>query len=213
MLRSGTWILKWSYLGLLRTYTGTLHSTSRNAGFATRSRPGELPAKGRGRSLSVQCGAFDDLVGHKSAVCPEDFLLYRVVPDDQTEAVAAERQGLRLLQAAIRDWSFDTDESDLKLNLPGVTRARLRETIAHDLIFAWIQLRCIEIILDEVAAELGGVDPLKPSPRQKLDETKRSLLSSQEQLRVLQMEALFREPLPEELEELRGFFETIVARE
>jgi len=174
---------------------------------------GRLPGKGRGKSLKVECGAFDDLVGHRSAVCSEDFLSYRVLSDDQAEEVEAERKRLLHLQTVMGDWSFDADEGDLKLNFPGVMQARLREAIAHDLISTWVEVRCMEIILDEVAGEFGGVDPLKPAPREKLEDTKRSLLNHQQQLEVLRLVAVFRDPLPEELEEFRGFFDAVVARE
>lgn len=47
--------------------------------------------------------------------------------------------------------------------------------------------------------------PLKPHGREMLDETKRKLLKLQEELHYFSMEVVLREPLPEELDEIRAF--------
>ncbi|HLG12216.1 MAG TPA: hypothetical protein VI876_10710 [Dehalococcoidia bacterium] len=61
------------------------------------------------------------------------------------------------------------------------------------------------MVIDELAREFGGVDPLKPALRSELDQTKQELLTIEEHLRWLQMEVVLREPLEEELAEIRGW--------
>jgi hypothetical protein len=62
-----------------------------------------------------------------------------------------------------------------------------------------------------VAAEFGGADPVKPDVREKLDGTQRKLQSIHEQLLALDLEVELREPLEEELEELRGLMRQVQA--
>ena len=66
-----------------------------------------------------------------------------------------------------------------------------------------------EQVLEEIAAEFGGADPLKPEIRELLDDTKPSLLTHKEQLAYLHMDVVLREPLAEELDEMREFVRTV----
>jgi hypothetical protein len=66
--------------------------------------------------------------------------------------------------------------------------------------------------LTEIAGEFGGVDPLKPVLRAELDETKERLVRVQERLRMLlHMDVVLREPLEEEVEEMRSWVKTRAA--
>jgi hypothetical protein len=174
---------------------------------------GSLPAKGKGRALKVKAGAFDDYAGVSPVAVPEEHLFYRVLPDAMRDQVEQDRLGLRRLEGALSGWDFDHPDQDGLESLPGKLQATLRETIAHDIIVSWIQLRCAEVVLDEVAAEFNGADPLRPHAREKLDATRERLLKSAEELEFFHMAVVLREPLPEELDELRGFFQQVVARE
>ena len=89
------------------------------------------------------------------------------------------------------------------LGLPAKLSELMRPTIARLLISCWVQARTVEVVLDGIAGEFGGVDPLKPEMREELTETKQRLLTLQERLRLLHMEVVLREPLDEELDALR----------
>jgi hypothetical protein len=174
---------------------------------------GALPARGKGRGLKIQAGAFDDYASVSPVAVPEDHLSYRVLPDAMRDQVEQDRLGLKRLKGALSGWDFDHPDQDGFDSLPGKLQAMLRETIAHDIIVSWIQVRCAEIVLDEVAAEFNGADPLRPHAREKLDATRERLLQSAGELEFFNMAVVLREPLPEELDELRGFFQEVVARE
>ncbi len=75
----------------------------------------------------------------------------------------------------------------------------------HRSFSTWVQLVTVEQVLGEIAGEFEGTDPLKPDVRTLLDETKRRLLQHKEELAVLNIEVVLREPLLEELEEMREF--------
>jgi len=58
---------------------------------------GRLLARGKGKHLKIQLGAFDDLVGRPSRIFPDDYDSYRVMPDDQAAEAERERQELQRL--------------------------------------------------------------------------------------------------------------------
>ena len=161
---------------------------------------GRLPARGQGKKLNVQLGAFDDLVGRPSRVFPDDCDSYRVMPDDQATEAEQERGGLLRLQKVLNGGLAGMRDD---LGLPAKLSELLRPTIARLLISCWVQVRTVEVILDEIAGEFGGADPLKPDLREELEETKQRLRTLQEHLGFLRMEVVLREPLDEEVEELR----------
>ena len=166
---------------------------------------GTLRGRGRGRSLKLQMGAYDDLTGRTTGVVPEDYLTYRVLRDEQADDSALEKDRLRRLQGVL-DWRPFYGNVDPELpSMPARMREGLRRGIAFQLISSWVQLRTVEMIIEEMAAEFDGIDPLKPVHRARLEETKQRLLTAQEHLRFLNLEAVLREPLPEELAELRDF--------
>ena len=61
------------------------------------------------------------------------------------------------------------------------------------------------MIIDEIANKFEGIDPLLPKDRESLNKTKERLLQLQEHLAFFQMEVVLREPLEEEIVELREF--------
>ena len=81
----------------------------------------------------------------------------------------------------------------------------LKKGTAGGMIFAWVELRTIETVLDEIAVEFEGADPLKPRNRETLEATKQKLLKLKGELEYFRMEVLLREPLPEELDDMRAF--------
>ena len=149
--------------------------------------------------------------GHTVGLMPEHFLAYRVLGDDQADEVASERHALDQLKLVL-DWrSSDDDPDDAEFaTLPGKLMARLRETVAYELASSWLQVRCVEVVLNEIAGEFGGSDPLKPDPRSKLEETKQSLLSLRDELlALLNIDVILPEPGEEELQELREMVQSV----
>ncbi len=71
------------------------------------------------------------------------------------------------------------------------------------MISAWVELRCAEIVLDDIAAEFRVEDALRPQYRELLDGTRARLQSASEQLEYLRMRVVLREPFEEELAETR----------
>jgi hypothetical protein len=120
--------------------------------------------------------------------------------------VKLDRGRRRRLQAAL-DWQLFTTvlAEEPPPAMPGTMIEGLKETLARQAISAWVQLRTVEQVVTEIGAELGEIDPLKPPARTGLDEAKRSLLTLKEHLRVLRVEFVLREPLPDELAEMREF--------
>jgi hypothetical protein len=166
---------------------------------------GSLASRGKGRALKIQQGAFDEALGHCIAAVPEDnaFMFYRVVPDDEAEAVSQERAHLHHLQSVL-DWRSGSDDADLP-KMPEMMIDGLKQTTAYMLISAWVELGCVDAVLAGIAAEFGIEDALRPKFRERLEETRQKLRTSKEHLLVLGMDVVLREPLAEELDELHGW--------
>jgi len=64
-------------------------------------------------------------------------------------------------------------------------------------------LRSLEVVIDEVAAEFGGVDPLTPRNREPLTRVRKLLVSLKEQVEYLGLECELREADEEDLDVLR----------
>ena len=167
---------------------------------------GNLEARGKGRRLKVQEGDFDDLIGHEGGAAPQDYLSYRVVPDSEAAQTETDRALLGSLQRVL-DWKpVEGGEGSSGVpDMPGRLLDALKVGIAGGLILAWVELRTTEHVLEEIGVEFEGADPLKPRGREMLAETKRRLLKLQEELRYFRMEVVLRDPLPEEIEEMRAF--------
>ena len=164
---------------------------------------GRLTARGKGKRLKVQLGAFDDLMGRATRVLPDDYHRFRLLPNSQADEAERERQDLQRLQGVLDGTSPTGDGKRDGLGLPAKFSEALRKRIAYELISCWVQVRTVEVVLEGIAGEFGGADPLRPQVRDELEETKQRLLTLQERLRFLDMEVVLREPLAEEVEELQ----------
>jgi hypothetical protein len=161
---------------------------------------GKLPSRGKGKALKLQQRAIMHF-GH------ENYLSYRVVPDDHAESVEVERESLRRLQQAI-DWqSGDGPETDELTDLPQRMCEGLKATTAHRIISTWVLLHSVEAVVNEIGESFNGIDPLRPVFREKREATRAKLLAIQEHLRVLNIEVELRDPLAEEIQEIRGWLE------
>lgn len=170
---------------------------------------GKLPSRGRGKSLKLKEACLEDF-GHSLGLVPEGSYTYRVVPDDQAEEVERERKALAMLRTAL-DWQdYKEEEGSDPVNLRVKVLEGLKMTIAHDLISAWIQTRCIDVVLGDIGEAFNGTDPLKPVFRTKLEETRTNLQSIREHLlELVKMDVVLREPLGEEMEEMREWVASI----
>jgi len=168
---------------------------------------GKLPSRGKGKGLKLQQGALSHF-GHAVGAVAEEYISYRVVPDDQVEDVESERRALRHLQQVLELLPYDLDGEG---NLHERLRKGLQETTAFRLITLWVELRSVEVLVDEIGEAFNGVDPLKPPFREKLDGTREKLQAVREHLSFLHMECELREPLEEELQEMRGWLEELPA--
>ena len=171
---------------------------------------GELPSRGKGKALKLQQRAIV-YFGHDVGAAPEDYLSYRLVPDDQAEAVKVEREYLRRLQRVI-DWqSGDGPDTDELTDMPERMREGLKGTTALRLISTWVLLLSVEAVVKEIGESFNGIDPLRPVFREKLESTREKLLAIKEHLSYLRIEVELRDPLDEEIQEIRGWLEELPA--
>ena len=165
---------------------------------------GTLAGRGKGKALKLQQGALSHF-GHEVGAVSEDYLSYRVVPDDQAEAVENERRLLKGLQRTL-DWqSFDGPERKELTGMPEKIREAVRGSAAFELLTIWLQLRTAEVVVLEIGEEFNGIDPLRPVFREKLDGAKEKLREIQSHVAYLGMEVELPEPQEEELQEMRDW--------
>jgi hypothetical protein len=81
--------------------------------------------------------------------------------------------------------------------------AALRERLREGVPWCWQEVRAVETVLEEVAAEFDGEDPLVPPVREVLDKTRRDLADLHLLLDFVDAEAELAEPDEERVEELR----------
>jgi hypothetical protein len=81
--------------------------------------------------------------------------------------------------------------------------AALREQLREGVPWCWREVRAVEMVLDEVAAEFDGEDPLLPPVREVLDKTRQDLRELHVLLDFVDAEAELPEPDEERVAELR----------
>ena len=81
--------------------------------------------------------------------------------------------------------------------------ARVAELQAY-VKFFWEEMRAIELVVEEVAAELGGEDPLRSTFRELLESSKADLTYLNQLLGTLDAAAELQEPCEAELTKLRA---------
>jgi len=169
---------------------------------------GTLPSRGKGKAMKLKASAVEHF-GHVVDATPENYGSYRVLPDDQAKAVDTELGSLRRLQNILSWQRFTPPEESESAKLPDRIRSKLRETMAYQLIMSWIELRSVDAALAEIADAFNGADPLRPVLRTKLETTREKLLPVKEHLEFLHLEVVLREPLEEEVQELRDWLATV----
>ena len=150
---------------------------------------GVLEGKGRGGSLAIRAGSFNQLYGRSDAAQPESYLRFRVLPDTEQDAITAERALLACLYEAIEGTASD-EESTERSSLPTMLVEKVTASIVVGYRECSLQTDAIDQVLREIAVHFDGVDPLKPDARAKLARCRARLAAMTEQLSYLRVEAL-----------------------
>jgi hypothetical protein len=166
---------------------------------------GKVEVRGKGKALKLRQSALSHF-GHEVGAACEDYLSYRIVPDHEAEAVEVERELLRGLQRVINWQHFEGPDAEELAGMPERMRLGVRETTACRLISTWVQVRCIDVLVGEISDSFNGIDPLRPVFRDKLEDTRQKLIVVKEHLAFLNVDVVLRDPLDEELEEMRSWF-------
>jgi hypothetical protein len=164
---------------------------------------GTLAGKGRGAGLQVRIGEFNAWSGLESTPVPEDLLQYRVLPDEEAKEVELERTTTARLLDAL-DWrplqlKDDPEEPRAREVIAGHLRTGLAE--AFDSL--WQAMCGVDLVLNEVALEFEGADPLRPRKREALEVIRGRLQHLARELIYLEVELALPEPDEELLDLLR----------
>ena len=175
---------------------------------------GLLAGNRRGRGLLINNGSFHDWLGEPVPVCPDWGKGYDVLPDDQSEHVEwLKKERRRAWEAVSRSPTSPilefleervgyrvTDRQERWDEAMAALREKLREGVP----WCWQELRAVETVLDEVAQEFDGEDPLLPPVREVLDKTREELVGLQHPLLdAVDVEADLPEPDEERVTFLR----------
>jgi len=143
---------------------------------------GTLEGKGRGRQLRIRAASFYGWLGEEVPVWPQWSQGFDVRPDAEAERVEQERRDrekAREALAASPSIGRMLRETNPKVKLPRSYGDEIAEALETGLRAAWEQrwqeLRAAEIVLDEVAKEFDGEDPLEPDARKMVVEVRAEL--------------------------------------
>jgi hypothetical protein len=171
---------------------------------------GVLAGRRSGRRLLVNNGSFYDWLGHPVPVRPDWGTSYDVLPDDQAESLKKTR--LRAQKAiAASPTSPILEFLEEKLGRRVTERqerwdeamAALRQSLLEGVPWCWQELRAVEAVLDEVAQEFDGEDPLLPPVREVLNKTHQDLVELHPLLSFVDVQVDLPEPDEERVEFLR----------
>ncbi len=152
---------------------------------------GVLQGEGQGRRLRVQAGSFYDWLEEEVPVWPESAFDFEVLPDDEAEEVArrrrerdgalkAQRHGPSLPLMYMEGWPEilraaaevrEQPEANTLDELLELHKTILREGIEK----RWRELGAAKAVIEEVAEEFDGEDPVLPRVRQALEDTEERL--------------------------------------
>jgi hypothetical protein len=124
----------------------------------------------RGARLKLRHGDFNADFGLETRAFPDHLSSYRVLPDEQAEQVEwQKRQQARLSESLDLQRLVVKDEPETTNHREAIAHA-LRESMAHSYQELWQLLRAIDAVLAKVQASFNGVDPLKETTREKLQD-------------------------------------------
>lgn len=177
---------------------------------------GVLVGKRKGQRLLVTEGSFQDRLGKPTRVLPDLGSGHEVFPDEKAELVGflqlERRHAQEMLEAAPRGFMLDS---------PAARAARISEgakkvptggdDVADSLLASLLEgvqlrhreLRAAEIVIQEMAAEFDGLDPLTQMTRHILETTRRSLEEARSGLEGYIGEFEMPEPGENDLERVR----------
>jgi len=175
---------------------------------------GVLAGKRRRRGLLINNGSFYDWLGEPVPVYPDWGKGYDVLPDDQADQVESlKKVRLRAWEAVSRSPTSPILELlEERLGYRVTERqerweeamAALREQLREGVPWCWQEVRAVETVLEEVAQEFDGEDPLLPLVRQVLDKTREDIVGLHHPLLdFLDVEIELAEPDEERVEFLR----------
>ncbi len=116
---------------------------------------GDLEAKGSGKAMRIKRASFDAWLGRADTPDPEWAGGYDVRPDDESARVDGDRKSLAHLQLALE--KPVTDRSGGRTSLSTVIEGHIA-ALQAGIQMRWEDVRALEIVIDEIAAEFGGED-------------------------------------------------------
>jgi hypothetical protein len=171
---------------------------------------GELEGRGKGKNLEVRCGSFDAWFGGPVTTRPMWADGYEVRPESDEAKTQADLVTLSHLQEALATGPFSRIVDDgatagegTVTSLAEVMEDGLRQSIP----LRWHELRAVELVIDLVAAEFDGEDPLKPVYRADINLAKAILERLARYLECYGKACEFTEPPEEDVEGTRALLE------
>ena len=136
----------------------------------------------------VEVGSFFDWLGEPVPVQPDWAKAFEIVDGPKLSEVSSQRDGRERARRAYSEgptvpvvslpgYSMDTPKLSMVDELVIVHRERLRSGIQEN----WQKLRAAEQVIDEVAEEFDGEDPLLPVLRQMVEFTRAGLTDLHEE--------------------------------
>jgi hypothetical protein len=159
---------------------------------------GVLAGKRRGRGLLINNGSFFDWLGEPVPVCPNWGKGYDVFPNDQAGEVESLKEARLRAQESIAASPASPIQEYLEESLgsSAIDRrerwdeamAALRERLREGVPWCWQELRAVEMVLQGVAQEFDGEDPLVPPVRSILDQAHQELADMPQFLDAIHVE-------------------------
>ncbi len=146
-------------------------------------------------------------------VCPDWGKGYDILPDDQTDQVESLKKARHRAWEAISRSPTSPIQEALEASVGrNVTErqerweeamAALREQLREGVPWCWQEVRAVETLLEEVAVEFDGEDPLLPPVRNVLDKAHQELAELPAFLGAIHVEVELPEPDEERVDVLR----------
>ena len=180
---------------------------------------GVLEGKGKGKRLLINVGSFYDWLGEEMPVLPDWGLDFDIVPDAKAKEVDRRRRSReRAREAVVRGPSFfgllrqgssrgGDGGGGYESVREGADRIReaLERRLREEVSVWWQTLDAVEKVIDELAAEFDGEDPLQPAARDALRDARARLEKLVEEIGERLRPLDLGEPPDEVLSTLRRF--------
>ena len=186
-------------------------------------RVGTLEGADLDTGVHISAGSFYDWLGEPIPVLSESGCPYEVVPDRQAKDIALKQHARRLVEEL---FTTAPGRGELPLELEGPWPDVASAETAHALLERmdilalrdgiqrrWRELRCLEIVLAELAAkELNGEDPLPVETRKVLRQVRRHLSALHEEVQSYCGDFALPNPATEDLALCQKLMERSAAR-